>query len=84
MRRSLKSKRDPDLVEKSRLELALLEMDARSDLIDLRYFDQAGFMLEPSIPYGWQPIGTTIQLPCSKSKRLNVLGLLRKDCSFES
>lgn len=45
MRRSLKSKRDPDLVEKSRLELALLEMDARSDLIDLRYFDQAGFML---------------------------------------
>ena len=41
-------------------------------------------MLEPSIPYGWQPIGTTIQLPCSKSKRLNVLGLLGKDCSFES
>jgi hypothetical protein len=39
---------------------------------------------EPSIPYGWQPISTTIQLPCSKSKRLNVLGLLGKDCYFES
>ena len=26
----------------------------------------------------------TIELPCSKSKRLNVLGLMGKDCSFQS
>ena len=84
VRRSLKSKRDVELFEKSRLELALLEMDARGDLIDLRYFDEAGFTLEPCIPYAWQTIGTHIEVPCSKSKRLNVLGLLGKDCSFQS
>ena len=48
VRRSLKAKRDLELFEKARLELALLEMDARGELIDLRYFDQAGFTLEPS------------------------------------
>ena len=84
VRRSLKAKRDLDLFEKSRLELALLTMEARDELIDLRYFDQAGFTLEPCIPYAWQAIGTNIELPCSKSKRLNVLGLMGKDCSFQS
>ena len=84
VRRSLKAKRDPALFEKARLELALLEMTARDDLMDLRYFDQAGFTLEPCIPYAWQTIGTNIELPCSKSKRLNVLGLLGKDCSSHS
>ena len=84
VRRSLKAKRDPDLFERSRLELALLSMQARDELIDLRYFDQSGFTLEPSVPYAWQTIGTTIELPCSKSKRLNVLGLMGKDCSFQS
>ena len=84
VRRSLKAKRDPELFEKARLELALLEMDARGELIDLRYFDQAGFTLEPCVPYAWQTIGTNIELPCSKSKRLNVLGLLGKDCSLQS
>ncbi|MEY3808261.1 MAG: hypothetical protein RI893_1237 [Pseudomonadota bacterium] len=72
------------LFEQSRLELALLSMQARDELIDLRYFDQSGFTLEPSVPYAWQTIGTTIELPCSKSKRLNVLGLMGKDCSFQS
>jgi hypothetical protein len=56
VRRSLKAKRDLDLFEKSRLELALLTMEARDELIDLRYFDQAGFTLEPCIPYAWQAI----------------------------
>ena len=84
VRRSLKAKRNPDLFETSRLELALLSMQAKDKLVDLRYFDQSGFTLEPCIPYAWQAIGTSIELPCSKSKRLNVLGLMGKDCSFES
>lgn len=84
VRRSLKAKRDPDLFEQSRLELALLSMEARDGLIDLRYFDQAGFTLAPCIPYAWQDTGTHIEVPCSNSKRLNVLGLMGKEGSFKS
>jgi len=37
----------------------------------------AGFDLQPSVPYAWQPIGTTIEVPSEKSQRLNVLGFYR-------
>lgn len=46
--------------------------------IDLRYLDESGFSLMPSIPYGWQEKGTTITLKSSQSKRINVLGLMNK------
>jgi transposase len=52
--------------------------------IDLVYFDQAGFTLTPCIPYAWQAIGTTIEIPCFHSKRLNVLGFMNRDCVFQS
>ena len=52
--------------------------------IDLFYFDQSGFTLEPCVPYAWQPRGETIEMPCSKSKRLNVLGFVNRECSFTS
>lgn len=35
------------------------------------------------MPYAWQPIGETIEVPCSKSSRLNVLGFLTLDNQFE-
>lgn len=43
---------------------------------DLYYFDEAGFSLTPSVPYGWQPIGERIEIPSSKSKQINVLGFM--------
>ena len=43
---------------------------------DRYYFDEAGFSLDPSIPYAWQPVGETIGVPVAKGKRLNVLGFL--------
>ena len=43
---------------------------------DLYYFDEAGFSLTPSVPYGWQPIGERVEIPSSKSAQLNVLGFL--------
>jgi transposase len=46
---------------------------------DLWYFDGSGFCLEPCLPYAWQPIGETIEVPTSShSKRLNVLGFLNR------
>lgn len=84
VRKSLKSKRDTALFEKSRQQLAdLIEQEAQG-LIDLYYFDQSGFTLEPCIPYAWQSMGETIGIPCSKSKRLNVLGFMNRQCAFNS
>ncbi len=38
------------------------------------YFDEVEFCLKPSIPYACLPIGETVEIPSSKSKRLNVSG----------
>lgn len=84
VRGSLISKRDPELFLASQKQLSdLIEQEARRE-IDLVYFDQSGFTLEPYISSAWSPIGETIEIPCSKSKRLNVLGFMTRDCRFES
>jgi transposase len=84
VRKSLKSKRDPELFAKSQQQLKELAQQAAQKQIDLYFFDEAGFTLEPCIPYAWQAIGENIEVPCSKSKRLNVLGFMSKDCDFQS
>ena len=84
VRKSLKSKQDPELFAKSKQQLAELIEKAEHELIDLYYVDQSGFSLEPCVPYAWQPIGETIKVPCSKSKRLNVMGFMSRKCEFQS
>jgi len=45
----------------------------------LWYFDASGFCLTPCIPYAWQPIGSTIEVPTSThNQRINVLGFLNR------
>jgi len=84
IRKSLKSKRDPDLFEQSQQQLASLIEQSKQKQIDLFYFDESGFTLEPCVPYAWQPLGETLEVPSSKSKRLNVLGFVNRECSFTS
>ena len=84
VRKSLKSKRNPDLFEQSQQQLANLIEQSQKKEIDLFYFDESGFTLEPCVPYAWQPLGETIKVPSSKSKRLNVLGFMNRECSFTS
>ena len=57
-------------------ELKALQSDVLAGVQDLYYFDEVGFSLTPSVPYGWQPIGKRIEIPSSKSKQINVLGFL--------
>lgn len=84
IRKSLKSKRNKDEFEKTvKMLEGLVEKELKGD-IDLYYFDEAGFDLEPSVPYAWQPVNENIEVPSSKSKRLNVVGFINKKCSFES
>jgi hypothetical protein len=61
----LKSKRDPELFVKSQQQLKELAQQAAQKQIDLYYFDESGFTLEPCIPYAWQAIGENIKVPCS-------------------
>lgn len=57
-------------------ELLKLKEQEKNGKIDLRYFDESGFSLFPSIPYAWQEKGSTITLMSCQSKRLNVLELM--------
>jgi hypothetical protein len=82
VRKSLRSKRNPDLFEQSRQQLAVLIEQSKQKEIDLFYFDESGFTLEPCVPYAWQPQGETIEVPFAKSKRLNVLGFVNRECAF--
>ncbi len=49
--------------------------------IDLEYFDESGFNLNPNLPYAWNPIGETLSISSKMSKILNVLGFFNKNKS---
>jgi len=84
VRKSLRTKRNQDDFDASTEELKLLIQQHKDKKIDLCYFDESGFTLEPCVPYAWQSVGKTIEIPSSKSKRLNVLGFVNRDCKFNS
>jgi hypothetical protein len=48
-------------------------------MINLYYFDASGFATVPCVPYAWQPIGTTLELPSFPSQRLHRLGFMSRD-----
>jgi transposase len=52
--------------------------------LDLYYLDETGFCLIPYIPYGWQPIGQTLEIFSRRSQRLNVLGLMNRRNHLEA
>ena len=76
LKRGLASKPDDWELEVKLERLKQLKEQDQKGEISLRYLDETGFSLVPSIPYGWQEKGTRITLKSQKSQRLNVLGLL--------
>jgi len=83
IRKTTKKKPDADEFETARNEIDELKEQHKNGELELWFFDEVGFDLEPKVPYAWQPIGETIEVPCSKSSRLNVLGFLTPDNQFE-
>lgn len=73
-----KVKGEPNPIEYGQKKLALEELKCQDEqeLIDLFYFDESGFCLEPYVPYAWQEKGYPIEIETSKSKRINVLGFM--------
>ena len=78
MRKSLKSLRDPIAFAKGQRELEALQKQEDKGKIDLYYFDESGFTLDPYIPYAWQEPGTVIEIPARKCGRINVLGFMNR------
>jgi transposase len=78
VRKSLKHLRDPDAFAKCQRELDALHKQEDQGKIDVYYCDEAGFSLEPCIPYAWQETGTVIEVPAIKGGRINVLGFMNR------
>ena len=76
----------PDPAEYVQKQFALDCLKALDEAgeINLYYLDEVGFSLVPTVPYGWQPIGETVAIPSQQSRRLNVLGLMRRQGILES
>lgn len=83
-RKSLKKKRNPAHFEQAKNELAILIEQHKKGVMNLSYFDESSFNLTPKVPYAWQPIGETIEIPSSASKAFNVLGFIDRDGQFAS
>src|SRR5438552_17337004 len=72
VRKSLKSLRDPEAFERCKRALEALQKQETNGKIDLYYCDEAGFALDPTIPYAWQEAGEVIELPPRKYGRIHV------------
>ena len=82
LRRSLRGKRDEVDFQAAKAELAGFRAEAEAGEIDFYYFDEAGFTLDPCVPYAWQTVGETIEIPAASSDRINVLAFLSPDLRF--
>src|SRR5256714_9327601 len=78
VRKSLKSLRDPIAFAQCKRELEALQKQEDQGKIDLYYFDESGFTLDPYIPYAWQEPGTTLEIPARKCGRINVVGFMNR------
>lgn len=76
----------PDAAEFAAKCEALNHLQQRADNgeIDLRYLDESGFCLTPTIPYAWQEQHTVVCVPSQRSPRLNVVGLLNRQHQLAS
>jgi len=76
MRRSTRTLRDETEFRAAEAELARLRATVLGgqSAFDLWYYDEAGFTLQPVIPYAWQRVGQRLELAAAHGPRQNVLG----------
>ena len=72
VRKSLKSLRDPAAFDRCKRALEALQNQEAHGKLDLYYFAEAGFALDPTIPSAWQEAGEVIELPTMKCGRIHV------------
>lgn len=84
LKKRVKGEPDPEIYQQKKAELRELEKQEKEGKIDLYYGDESGFSLVPSVPYAWQEKGEKIEVESSISKRLNVVGFMKKNNILES
>jgi transposase len=86
MRRSSRARRDEGEFRAAEAELAALRARvlAGTSVFDLWYYDEAGFTLQPVIPYAWQRVGQRLELASTPGPRQNVLGFFNLHNQFHS
>ena len=76
IRKRVKGQPDPDTYQERKEALETLIAEDKEGIIDLRYFDESGFCLDPCVPYAWQEADETIAIESTPSERVNVVGFL--------
>ena len=84
MRRTHHDRRDETVFREAQRDVADVIHASTAAGMDVYFFDQAGFSMVPSIPYGWQVIGTRTEIPSQHSPRINVLGFFSTQQQFHS
>ena len=86
MRRSARAGRDETEFRAAEVELARVRATVLggTSAFDLWYYDEAGFTLQPSIPYAWQLVGQRLELASAHGPRQNVLGFFNLHNQFHA
>jgi transposase len=84
IRQTIADRRDEDEFQIAQEAISDSRTQPEKGQIELWFFDETGFDLQPSVPSAWQPVGETLAVPSKPSRRLNVLGFLTEDNRYES
>lgn len=77
-RLSYRHKRDQENFDRCQPALKNAQDAEQKGIINLFYFDEAGFSQQPCVPYAWQQKGEQLRLPSVKSRRVNILGFMNR------
>jgi transposase len=86
MRRSSRARREEAEFRAAEAELAYMRATVLegTSAFDLWYYDEAGFTLQPVIPYAWQRVGQRLELASTHGPRQNVLGFFNLHNQFHA
>lgn len=84
MRGSLRDRRNSEVFSVAKAEIEEFSQMSHDQDMDLWFFDEASFSLTPSIPYAWQAIGETIEIPFQRGSSLSAMGLIDLENNFFS
>ena len=76
MKKSLRSQRNQELFDHAKSEIDDFLDAHEQGKIKLFYFDQAGFSLDPTVPYAWQEKGDVIEVPAKRGGHINGIGMI--------
>ena len=81
VKKSLKSSRDETMFQFFAQEIKHLR-ELTSE-VELWFYDESSFHLNPTVPYAWQGKDSDLTLPAQRGNVLTVAGFMKTDNSFE-